>query len=314
VKPDTKNERPLTAYLLGNLNPDEQQRLEQRLWIDSSVLDELERAEDELIDNYLEGALSGSEQEKFENCFLAAPERQRKLRFAKALKRYVATHGMAASRWNVWRDSWAAFRRFQNPILNWSLAAALLLIVAGGSWAALRIFRLQTALEQAMTPSAQKLLLEERARNSELRIVLQNEQDRRSLLEKQLAKLNAGERPETSQPVLFACALNSGLLRDVGSSIQKLRIPRGTDLAQLTLNSAPDNYRRYQAVLQSVGGNEVCTQIFPKAKSAENNQPLRLILPAKPLIPGDYVLILSGTQSGEDFEEIGKYYFRVIQN
>jgi anti-sigma factor RsiW len=46
--------------------------------------------EDDLIDDYLDGSLSEQESEKFEQHFLATTERREKLRFAKALRRYVA--------------------------------------------------------------------------------------------------------------------------------------------------------------------------------------------------------------------------------
>lgn len=46
-------------------------------------------AEDELIDEYLDGSLSEQEREKFEQHFLATTERREKLSFAKALRRYV---------------------------------------------------------------------------------------------------------------------------------------------------------------------------------------------------------------------------------
>ncbi len=82
-----EHELPLRPYLLGDLNSDEQQRLEQRLMIDSAAYEELNCVEDELIDDYLEGALSGNEKQKFENYFLSAPERRQKLDFASALKR-----------------------------------------------------------------------------------------------------------------------------------------------------------------------------------------------------------------------------------
>ena len=89
---DLKNEHTLKSYLLGDLNPDEQQRLEQHLMADSDAFEYLCCIEDELIEDYLEGVLSGRDREKFENFFLAAPERKQKLSFAKSLKRYVSEH------------------------------------------------------------------------------------------------------------------------------------------------------------------------------------------------------------------------------
>ena len=99
MKMDLENESALKSYLLGDLNPDEQEHLEQRLMADADVFEELHRIEDELIDDYLEGSLSGRERERFENFFLTAPERKQKLSFAKSLKQYVAAHKPKKSAW-----------------------------------------------------------------------------------------------------------------------------------------------------------------------------------------------------------------------
>ena len=66
-------------------------------------------------------------------------------------------------------------------------------------------------------------------------------------------------------------------------------------------------------MLQRVDGEEVWTQIFPKTESAAQSQPPQVIIPAKLLTPGDYVVKLSGVTAGGNFEEAGKYYFRVIR-
>src|SRR5882724_403034 len=79
----------LRKYLLGELNEAEQQALEERLMAETEFFDLLQVAEDELVDDYLRGALSGDERGKFESFFLSTPERSRKLSFAMTLRRYV---------------------------------------------------------------------------------------------------------------------------------------------------------------------------------------------------------------------------------
>ncbi len=319
VKTDLENELPLKPYLLGELKPEDQQRLEQRLMIDTAVFEELQRAEDELIDDYLRGALSGRERERFETFFLLAPERLQKLSFAKTLKRYVADHPTKESRWVAWWETWLAFWRSQNPVLRWSLATAILMIIAGGSWTSIRVSRLQKALEQAGARDVRKQLMEMQTRNSELAAALQREQSQRGSLEQQVANLKTGEKPghpsplpSQLQPALLSFALTPGLLRDMGSS-QKINISLGTSLVQLELNMVAEVYPRYRAVLQTVDGDEIWTLIWPKTESTGQGHPLRLILPAKLLTRGDYILKLSGMTTSGDFEDIGNYSFRVIQ-
>ncbi len=320
MKIDLENELPLKSYLLGELKPEEQQQLEQRLMIDTAVFEELQLAEEELIDDYLRGTLTGREREKFENFFLLAPERRQKLSFAKALRLYIAENPIPKRKsWEAWRESWQAFWRFQNLVPSWSLAAALLLIILGGSWSTFRILRLQKALEQAGTRDVQRQLTELQSRNTELAAALLREQNQRSLLAQEMANLKTGEKPghpsplpSQMQPALLSFALTPGLLRDVRSS-QKVNIPAGANVVQFHLTLAPEDYPKFHAALQHVEGDEIWAQTWLRGESTALHQPLRLILPAKLLTPGDYVLTLSGvTRSGES-EDSRKYYFRVIQ-
>src|SRR5256885_113617 len=110
-------QRSVRRYLLGELSQAEQQRLEERLMSDDLALEELLVAEDELIDDYLQGALARAEQERFENFFLLTAERQEKLKFATALRRYVAKETAKADHavppthrawWFVWGRSFFA--------------------------------------------------------------------------------------------------------------------------------------------------------------------------------------------------------------
>jgi hypothetical protein len=145
LKPDTDNELPLKAFLLGELNPEEHLWLEQHLMTEETAFEELQIAEDELIDDYLTSSLSGIERENFDKLFLLTPQRQQKLGIARALKRYVKENGSKKSRWaGVWQN-WRGFWHFRNPILSWSLAASLLLILLGGPYLMLKVSRLQMA-------------------------------------------------------------------------------------------------------------------------------------------------------------------------
>jgi len=313
-----EHELPLRQYLLGDLNSDEQQRVEQHLMIGTAVFEELSWIEDELIDDYLEGTLSGHEKQKFESFFLTAPERRRKLDFAKALKRYVAAHRPGQNSLSVWRSSWQAFWRPQSPVLSRILAASLVLLIAGGSWSILRISGLQKELEQARSWESQKKAIEIQNRNSELTSALQREQARLAQLEQEATNLKNSEKRGTSsllngqmQSTLISVTLTPGLLRDLGGS-QKIRIPAGTDQVQFDLKIEPQDFHEYRAALQRLGESEFWTQISPKTESGAQDQAFRLTVPANIMKSGDYILRLSGMTSAGDFEEIDKYYFRVV--
>src|SRR5262245_26755676 len=84
-----QKEDTVRRYLLQDLSESERQALELRLLIDDDLAEELEIVEDELIDEYLAKELSRRERNRFEEVFLANPERKKKLNAGQALKRYL---------------------------------------------------------------------------------------------------------------------------------------------------------------------------------------------------------------------------------
>lgn len=83
---------PNAQYLLGDLTPDESQRIEKAMPFDYRLRRELETAEEELIAAYVVGTLRGQDRSKFETFFLTTDHRRRKLKFAEA---WVETSGAA---------------------------------------------------------------------------------------------------------------------------------------------------------------------------------------------------------------------------
>jgi anti-sigma-K factor RskA len=120
--------------LLGSLNDDRQKQVEERLITDADFFEELEIAEDELIDEFLSHDLSEPERDRFERHFLAAPERQRNLQFAKAMRRQI-TPQIAPPPLVPW---WS----LQNYFVRAAAAVAVVTILAG-----LMVFRTRTAIE-----------------------------------------------------------------------------------------------------------------------------------------------------------------------
>lgn len=141
----SQEHKAIRQYLLDLTQHEEQPSVEERLLTDSAFYEELLIAEDELIDEYLAGELSPSEQRNFEGHFPVTAERQQKLRFARALQRYVAespsrkSSGVPTPKW--WHPS--IFLSFKNPVASVSLAVAILLLVVGVSRVAVMNWRPQ---------------------------------------------------------------------------------------------------------------------------------------------------------------------------
>ncbi len=153
----SKEQETLRQYLLGRLPSGELASLEERLLTDSAFYEELLIAEDELIDQYLRGRQSQGERESFESHFLLTAERQQKTRFARSLNKYLdglenkaseemvaeedpAEESIPAPDPDVRKRNFFSFLP-GNPVLSYSMTAALVLLVGAVSWTALRNLR-----------------------------------------------------------------------------------------------------------------------------------------------------------------------------
>jgi CHAT domain-containing protein/TolA-binding protein len=134
MKEEDKEEKEIRDYLLGALGDEGQERVEKRLLGEDDFFERVLVAEDELVDDYLEGSLPAGEREQFEKHFLIAPERRQKLRFAAALRRHVEANTAPAPRHSVARSRPSLWQRlFSMPAMR--LAAAAVVILAGvGVW------------------------------------------------------------------------------------------------------------------------------------------------------------------------------------
>lgn len=77
----------IRKYLLGQLNDEEQQKIEDRLMTENDLFEELEISKDEIIEEYCAGHLTVKERDWLEQHFLASPEGKLRRRFALALNR-----------------------------------------------------------------------------------------------------------------------------------------------------------------------------------------------------------------------------------
>ena len=92
--------------------------------------------------------------------------------------------------------------------------------------------------------------------------------------------------------------------------MQKVTVPPGADWVRLQLDLGTGDYKRYQAVLQK-DGKEIWSQITPRIKTEDAIE--ALIVPAKILPHGDYILKLSGIPaSGEPRRYSKLHFFRVL--
>ncbi|HJQ67766.1 MAG TPA: CHAT domain-containing tetratricopeptide repeat protein [Blastocatellia bacterium] len=144
-----KNEERLAQYLLGLMAEEEMVELEEVYLLNDELNEELQAAERDLMDRYLEGSLSDDEQNRFETFFLSSPGRMERLRFARALKAYGSKLGQGEKNGAISgaHGPWAVLNSFTRSYAG--IAALAVLVIALGlvAW---RLFFFRSPEQQAM--------------------------------------------------------------------------------------------------------------------------------------------------------------------
>lgn len=94
----------------------EQEEFEARYFADDALFEHLLAIEDELIDRYTRGDITGAEAERLERHFLKSPARRTRLRFAEAWSRHANALSAGARRRRLSWWSWLkALLRARGP-------------------------------------------------------------------------------------------------------------------------------------------------------------------------------------------------------
>jgi hypothetical protein len=260
MSPPDEPDATLVRFLLGDLRESDRAAIEERLFSDASLRDALESATDDLIEDYLAGALSAADRSAFEAHFLAAERHRRRLRVVRLL--------VTASRAPAAAPSKAVGSR--RTMAFWALAAAVALMVAVLGVA---LFRTDGRRQQAaVTPSPSPPQI--------------------------LATPSTGAGPSATptpfQTPSLAPSQREAALRtiqlgvDDGHPIVVAVLPP-TRRVQLQLPvqvKAPT----YEAVIRTVEGREV----WRAEDLAREDGALSMTVPAEALESGDYVLVVTG--------------------
>jgi CHAT domain-containing protein/tetratricopeptide (TPR) repeat protein len=134
-----KEQETLRKYLLGDL-PDKEEmlRIEKKSLLDDDFDERISVAEDELIEEYLDGALPVTERERFLKFFLISQDRKEKLRLIRDLRKYAGKS--AAQQVGEFSEEKKAFFDWRGLLAMPALRfAALALIVFGLGFAVWRV-------------------------------------------------------------------------------------------------------------------------------------------------------------------------------
>jgi len=128
---NNRDQERIRKYLLGQLDDEEQQKIEDRLMLENDLFEELEISKGEIIGEYYAGELTAKERDWLEQHFLASPEGKSRRRFALALKQSKQKHLQSVTRIERIRNWFPDLWRSQPSAVVAIASAAVVLIVAG---------------------------------------------------------------------------------------------------------------------------------------------------------------------------------------
>lgn len=277
---EPKHESVIRQYLLGQLNDDDREQIEQRLITDRNFMEETLMVEEELLEDYVSQTLAPPERELLLKNYLTAPLQKEKLKIARALEKYASQPSLRTPR-VISSESWV--RRLLQTLrvhsglieLSW---AALVLVVLIGTWWIVRTWRgdrngLQAELIQLNGPNSSVL-----------------------------------EDGSTIAQVIFP-PLN---LRETGRSVT-LTITGQTQVVQLRIPQVSDQQRRYQAILKDSNGQQLARVSDLRIREIKNEPMVVLQFPAKLFQTADYVVTIGELSSTGGLDNVADYSFRVVR-
>jgi len=281
------NNEPVTdalarRFLLGDLEGEERQQIEALFLSDQETKNRILIAEEDLIEEYLEGSLTSSEREKFLKQYGQTPKQRRKIRIARSIKEYAAADAALPRRvpaLSSWRTVLSALGpRNLKVFIPVAATLTIALVIA--------VFCL--------------LELNDRA-----------QKNRRLAIERQLAELNAPSSSAPNPAQVSALVLSPLLVRS--AQPQSEVTPRaGLQVIELQLLwIQKEQYESYRAVVKRVGGTEEFAIVNLHSEKNNGGNMVRVRLPLQILSRGSYQVSLSGIAANGTPEPAEEYSFTV---
>lgn len=277
----------LVDYVLGSLPEAEAERLDEASIVDDGMAARLRAIEDDLVDAYVRGRLSGVTLQRFERHYLASAHRRKKVEFA---------------------------RRFTNAVDRASTSSPVTPVPLLSSRSVWKL----TAIAASLLVASVGLVMQTARVRSGMAVVQQERQalDRRAQdLHEETSDLRAAREiaahaPERPRPTPEAPAIALLLFpqtREAGPVPAVVLPARATRITlELQLESAEP--AAYQIGLRDPAVNQI---VWRSAWTASAGRSLTVSVPASLLKPQHYSLDLSARQASGDVELVGSYAFEI---
>jgi hypothetical protein len=311
------DDQELVRYLLGLLSEEETERLDELSITDDEMAWRLCAAENDLVDAYVSGGLTGETLERFESFYLSSPRRCEKVKDAGIFLRRVDRDISAPAKSR--RDLARASPQRVTTSSAWRLAAAAALVLACGALL-FQVARLRSGLDETRRESAaldrrahdlERQLNDQRAANANTVKELERVRGSVPPLAQQSAAVRPRERTEPASAALTAALVLLPQMRAV-HPIATLALPEHADRVRFDLRLESSEFPRYQVALKNPATNQIIWRSGQIAPASSGDTPtVSVVIPAGILKPQHYALELLARSAAGDTEVVGTYAVRI---
>jgi hypothetical protein len=294
LPPDARHDDDqLVRYLLGALPEDETQRVEEDSLVDDEVAARLRLVEDDLVDAYARGNLTGDRLVRFEAFYLASPGRRQKMEFA---RRLLAAIDSAAPRPEPKAPARPQAAGRWSP---WMLAAAAAVLLTTGV-----LLVQDTRLRRDVTDARASLA----AAEQRVKVVSGQLDDHQRAAAAAIQALANARGPQPEGAVaLVLMPQTRGLDR-----VSMIAVPRGARTVPLDLTLEAANNVQYSVALRDPASNGIVWRSQALASESGRRPPVVPVrVPASLLKAQHYALDLFELRAGAP-EFVGSYAFEVV--
>jgi hypothetical protein len=335
VNKEKYNDQTIIQYLLGSLPEEETERVEELSFIDDEFAVRLSAAENDLIDAYVRGKLSGEKLERFNSHYLASPKRRKKVKTAKVFHAYaenaVATGQVVLAPGSPQTDAKSVkpsphLRRLPFTFPRLALTAAAVLVLLGVGWLVFELSRLRSQIDQAQATrialeqrekELQGLLEQQRLASSAIEKELEQVREEKERVERQIAleRQIAGSKSPSSPANLNILPFILTAPARTAGQVAAITIPSGTDFVVLQAELEPDDYPSYNAELLYQPGKISAGWKRERLKSRAlgESRVIDIVIPANLLKSREYLLAVTGISDRGVAEGERGYPFRIVK-
>jgi hypothetical protein len=289
-------------FLLGQLPPEEEERIQELAFEDHDTFVFLESVQDDLIDEFFRGELSADEQGQFESYFLSQPGRRHDVKISRVLQRQFD---------RISPDSFSQER----PVLFWLRKQSLVrILITVGAIALIAILvGLFYFLRQAGKPAPMHAGPDAPAAIPSPQFTVSPSVQPTDSPSYVQSKPKSPAPEKQKNPSTYALLAPSPLSR--GEGVQPLILASGVSTMTIELALiTPTNFRSYEAVLKNEAGTVLQDWPNLKAQRLTSGKALKIELPVALLKSQEfYHFVVSAANSEGKKEVIAQYPFEVRQ-